>query len=77
MVVRAAVERTAGVLVLAALLALLAVSVSGRTKRLASRLETRLDQWPLAAEPVGDDYTPALPEDVWFDKGLVVVLLIL
>jgi hypothetical protein len=61
--------KTAGVLALAALMAMLAVSVPGRNQRLVSRLETRLDQWPLAAEPVGDDYTPARPDDVWFQQG--------
>jgi len=26
-------------------------------------------EWPLASEPVGDDYTPARPDDVWFEEG--------
>ena len=34
-------------------------------------VETRLDEWPLASEPVGDEYTPARPDDVWFEDGCV------
>ena len=26
-------------------------------------------EWPLSSEPVGDDYTPARPDDVWFEQG--------
>jgi hypothetical protein len=29
----------------------------------------RLDEWPLALEPVGDDYTPARPDNAWFESG--------
>jgi hypothetical protein len=34
-------------------------------------VETRLDEWPLASEPVDDEYTPARPGDVWFEDGWV------
>ena len=37
-------------------------------------VQTSLDEWPLASEPVGDDYTPARPDDVWFEDGSVLFI---
>mmetsp|Transcript_23928 Transcript_23928/g.35142 ORF Transcript_23928/g.35142 Transcript_23928/m.35142 type:complete len:148 (-) Transcript_23928:155-598(-) len=46
---------------------LLLVAQQARNGRLAS--VTSLVQWPTAHAPQGDEYTPARPDDIWFENG--------